>query len=199
MFRSLSAIALLTLCHTSAFGASTLCATPEQAAIVQALYATAPVPPTFMAATKLGLPEAKVASALSVKQALGTTGAGFAAVWESLQAWDDATVVVLKDGYVFEIRGRIPGGALSTKSQYFNLKQDGAGLAGHLRPDQLGAIYAVDLVGAPGPVRGITFLNAAGEGVFGVYVPEGANPNPALLAQFNKTRDVIAALPRVCS
>ena len=42
-----------------------LCATPEQAATVQALYATAPVPPTFMAATKLGIPEALVASAIS--------------------------------------------------------------------------------------------------------------------------------------
>ena len=94
---------------------------------------------------------------------------------------------------------RSPGGAPSTKSQFFNLKQDGAGLGGHLRPDLVGAIYAVDLVGAPGPLRGLTFLDAAGEGIFGVYVPEGADPKPALVAQFEKTRAVIAALPRVCS
>jgi putative heme iron utilization protein len=151
-----------------------------------------------MAATKLGLPEALVASAISGKQVVGTTGAGFDAVWKSLQEWDDATVVVLKAGFVLEVRGRIPGGAPSTKSQFFNLKQDGAGLGGHLRPDLVGAIYAVDLVGAEAPLRGLTFLDAAGEGIFGVYVPEGANPKPALVAQFEKTRAVIAALPRVC-
>jgi putative heme iron utilization protein len=199
MLRPVLAAALCTLCHGPVFGASPLCASPEQAATVQALYATAPVPPTFMAAAKLGLPEAVVASAISGKQVVGTTGAGFDAVWKSLQEWDDATVVVLKADFVLEVRGRIPGGAPSTKSQYFNLKQDGAGLGGHLRPDLVGAIYAVDLAGAQAPLRGLTFLNAAGEGIFGIYVPEGANPNPALVAQFEKTRAVIAGLPRVCS
>ena len=198
MLRPVLAAALLAFCHTSAFGASPLCATPEQAATVQALYATAPVPPTFMAATKLGIPEALVASAISGKQVVGTTGAGFDEVWKSLQEWDDATAVVLKGGFVLEIRGRIPGGAPSAKSKFFNLKQDGAGLGGHLRPDLVGAIYAVDLVGAEAPLRGVTFLDAAGEGIFGVYLPEGAGPKPALVAQFERTRAVIAALPRVC-
>ena len=198
MIRYILAAAVLTGWSASAVAATSLCASPEQAAAVQALYATAPVPPTFLAATKLGIPEALVASAISGKQVVGTTGAGFEAVWKSLQEWDDATAVVLKDGYVFEIRGRIPGGAPSTKSQFFNLKQDGAGLGGHLRPDQLGAIYAVDLVGAQGALRGLTFLNAAGEGIFGVYLPEGAEPKPALVAEFEKTRALIASLPRVC-
>jgi len=191
--------ALLMISSGSAFAASPLCATPDQAATVQALYATATVPPPFMAAMTLGVSEAVVASALSGKQAVGTTGAGFEAVWKSLQEWDDATVVLLKSGFVIEVRGRIPGGAPSTKSQFFNLKQDGAGLSGHLRPDLVGAIYAVDLPGAQGPLRGITFTDAAGEGIFGVYVPEGAGPKPALMAQFENTKAVIAGLPRVCS
>jgi len=198
MLRPVLAAALLALCHTSAFGASPLCASPEQAAAVQALYATAPVPPTFMAATKLGIPEAIVTSALGGKEAVGTTGAGFAAVWASLQDWDDATVVLLKGANVMEVRGRIPTGTPSTKSQFFNLKQDGAGLGGHLRPDLLGAIYAVELAGAPGTLRGVTFLDAAGESLFGVYVPEGADKKPDLVAQFEKTRALIAGLPRVC-
>jgi putative heme iron utilization protein len=189
---------LLTGCGASALAGSSLCASPEQATSVQALYAQSPVPPTFMAAGKLGIPEALVASAISGKQVVGTTGAGFEAVWKSLQEWEDATVLVLKGGQVFEVHGRIPPGDPSTKSQFFNLNETGAGLGGHLRPDLLGAIYAVDLVGAQGPVRGVTFTDAAGEGIFGVYLPEGADPKPALLAQFEKTRAVIAALPRVC-
>ena len=152
-----------------------------------------------MAAAKLGLPEALVASAIAGKQVVGTPGAGFDAVWQSLQEWDDATVVVLKGGFVLEVRGRIPGGAPSAKSKFFNLKQDGAGLGGHLRPDLVGAIYAVDLAGAEAPIRGLTFLDTTGEGILGVYLPEGGNPKPALLAQFEKTRALIAGLPRVCS
>ena len=198
MLRPVLAALLLTLWHGPALAASSLCANPEQATTVKALYATAPVPPTFMAAARLGLPESLVASAIAGQQVIGTTGAGFETVWKSLQEWDDATVVLLKSGYVFEVRGRIPPGAPSTKSQFYNLKQDGAGLGGHLRPDLVGAIYAVDLAGPQGPLRGITFLDAAGEGIFGVYLPEGAAPKPALAAQFEKTRAVIAALPRVC-
>ena len=198
MLRFIAAGLLLTLSHVPVLAASSLCATPEQATPVRALYATAKVPPTFMAAAKLGIPEALVASAIAGQQAIGTTGAGFEAVWNSLQDWADATVVLLKSGYVFEVRGRIPAGAPSTKSQFYNLKQDGAGLGGHLRPDLVGAIYAVDLAGAQGPLRGVTFLDAAGEGIFGVYLPEGAEPKPALAAQFEKTRALIAGLPRVC-
>jgi hypothetical protein len=47
-------------------------------------------------------------------------------VWTSLQAWDDATVVVLKGQNVVEVRGGIPPGAPSTRSQFYNLKQEGA-------------------------------------------------------------------------
>jgi putative heme iron utilization protein len=198
MPRFVFSAALLILCAGSAFAASPLCANPEQAAKVQALYAAAPVPPTFKAATTLGLPEALVASALAGKQAVGTTGAGFDAVWKSLQEWDDATVVVLKGGFVLEVRGRIPGGAPSTKSQFFNLKQDGAGLGGHLRPDLVAAIYAVDLVGSQAPLRGLTFLDGTGEGIFGVYLPEGTDSKSPLVAQFEKTRALIASLPRAC-
>jgi putative heme degradation protein len=56
----------------------------------------------------------------------------------------------------------------------------------------------VELAGAPGTLRGVTFLDAAGESLFGVYVPEGADKKPELVAQFEKTRAVIASLPRVC-
>jgi putative heme iron utilization protein len=198
MIRRVVALVLLAAPCGVAMADASLCPSPQQVAKVRPAYATAPVPPPFMAAGKLGLSEAIVVGALSPKQAVGTTGAGFAAAWVSLQGWDDATVVLLKGANVLEVRGRIPAGAPSTKSQFYNLKQDGAGLSGHLRPDQLGAIYAIELEGAQGQLRGITFVDLAGDSLFGVYVPEGADKNPALVAQFEKTRAVIAALPRVC-
>jgi putative heme iron utilization protein len=175
-----------------------LCATAGQAATVRQAYATPPASPTFMAASRLALPEAVVLSALAGQGATGTTGAGFEKVWASLQAWDDATVVLLKGGNVVEIRGRIPPGEPSSKSQFFNLKQEGAGLGGHFRPDLMGAIYAVELAGAQGPLRGVTFVDLAGESLFGVYLPEGAGEKPALVAAFGRTRELIEGLARAC-
>lgn len=199
MVRHAISVALLSAWAASAVAGPSLCATAEQAAQVRQLYAAAPVPAPFQAASKLGIPEAIVASALDAKQVTGTSGTGFAAVWSSLQEWEDATVVLLKAGHVFEVRGRLPGGEPSTKSQFFNLKQDGAGLSGHLRPDLLGAIYAVEVAGAQGPLRGISFVDAAGDSAFGVFVPEGSDATSPVIARFEKTRAVIAALPRVCN
>ena len=177
-----------------------VCATAAQAGQVAAAYVDASRPPALpaLAATRLAVPEAVVLSALQPAVAAGASAAGFQQVWKSLQAWDEAVTLVLKGGSVFEIRGRIPAGIPSEKSQFFNLQSEGAGLGGHLRPDLLGALYAVNLVNAKGSVRGVTFVDPRGEGVFGVYLPEGAEPSAALLAQFEATRALITSLPRVC-
>ena len=193
-------LATLVLCSWSAglIAGPSLCATADQSAKVREAYATPPASPTFMAAGKLALSEAVVLSALAGQGATGTTAAGFQKVWASLRGWDDATVVLLKGGNVVEIRGRIPTGEPSTKSQFFNLKQEGAGLGGHFRPDLMGAIYAVELAGAQGPLRGVTFVDLAGESLFGVYLPEGAGDKPELVAAFGRTRELISGLARVC-
>lgn len=198
MLRVVIAIVAVSALSTGVAAAPSLCANAEQAVKVREAYATPPASPTFMAASKLNLSEAVVLSALAGKGATGTTGAGFGQVWTSLQSWTDATVVLLKGGNVLEVRGRIPPGEPSSKSQFFNLKQDGAGLGGHFRPDLMGAIYAVELAGAQGPLRGVTFVDLAGESLFGVYLPEGAGDKPELVAAFGRTRELIAALPRVC-
>ncbi|MCL4792721.1 MAG: hypothetical protein KJ040_11795 [Gammaproteobacteria bacterium] len=182
----------------SAGDASSLCATAGQKAQIAPLYAGNPVPAPFMAARKLGLPEAVIASALPVAQATGVSAAEFGKVWESLQGWDEALTLVLKGANVFEIHGRVPPGEPSTRSAFFNLKAADAGLGGHLRPDLLGAIYAVNLNGPEGPMRGVTFLDQQGEGVFGVYLPESREPSPALVAQFDRTQALMAAMPRLC-
>lgn len=170
----------------------------DQAVKVREAYANPPASPTFMTAGKLVVPEAVVLSALAGKGATGTTGAGFEKVWTSLQGWEDATVVLLKGGNVVEVRGRIPPGEPFTKSQVFNLEQDGTGLGGHFRPDLMGAIYAVELAGAQGPLRGVTFVDLAGERLFGVYLPEGAGEKPELVAAFGRTRELIAGMERAC-
>lgn len=178
--------------------APALCATAAQKALIAPLYAANPVPAPFMAAIKLGLPEAVIASALPVAQATGVSAAEFGKVWASLQGWDEALTLVLKGGSVFEIHGRVPPGEPSTRSAFFNLKAADAGLGGHLRPDLLGAIYAINLVGPEGPMRGVAFMDQKGEGVFGVYLPESSQPSAGLVAQFDRTQALMAAMPRLC-
>ena len=185
-------------CFASAADLPALCATAEQKAQIAPVYAGPQVPPPFMAARKLGLPEAIIVSALPVAQATGVSAAEFSKVWASLQAGDHALTLVLKGDNVFEIHGRIPPATPSSKSAFFNLKAGEAGLGGHLRPDLLGAIYAVNLKGPEGPMRGVTFMDQKGEGVFGVYLPESREPSPALVAQFDKTQALMAAMPRLC-
>lgn len=198
MLPRLLATLILSASSAGVIAGPSLCATADQVAKVREAYSTPPAAPTFMAAGRLALTEAVVLSALAGKEATGTSGVGFARVWASLQGWEDATVVLLKGANVVEVRGRIPAGEPSSKSQFFNLKQEGAGLGGHLRPDLIGAIYAVELAGAQGPLRGVTFVDLAGESLFGVYLPEGAGEKPELVAGFTRTRDLIAGLARVC-
>jgi len=203
MNHHLPASLVLTVClalpAARAADAPSLCATPEQAKAVTELYAQSPAPPPFMAAAKLGVPETIVLSALPAEKAVGTTGAGFLPIWESLRNWDESLTLVLKAGQVFEIYGRIPGGEPSKVSQNYNLKQDGPGLGGHLRPDLIGAIYAVTMQGREGPMRGVTFLDALGNSAFHVFLPEGRKPTEKQIAQFESTRALIAGMPRACT
>lgn len=178
------------------------CASPEQRAQVRAFYAgkeAAPAP--LMAAREIKLAEEIIASALPPDRAVGVAGSHFATVWSSLIAWDKATLVVIKSGHVFEVHGPVHKGEPSQKSRFFNLDSEGPGASGHLRPDLVRSIYALALPGKDGgSILGVAFFDATGESAFGVYMPgEGGPVSDAGKAQFKKTWDQVAALPRLCS
>ena len=175
-----------------------LCASSEQVQKVQAFYATPPSQPSFLAAPKLGLPEAVVLSALGPERAVGVPGSEFMKIWDSLLAWEEARTLVLKAGHVFEIEGRLHTGKPSTKSSFFNLEY-GPGLGGHLRPDLISAIYTLELQGAEGPIRGVLFLDPQGDNAFGVFVPATREGPPSkAIPQFEATREMMRKLPKAC-
>jgi putative heme iron utilization protein len=177
------------------------CASPEQAAQVRAFYAGKETPPApLMAARDIKLPEETIASALPLDRALGVAGAHFPAVWNSLVEWEKATLLVIKSGHVFEVHGPVHKGEPSQKSKFFNLDSEGPGASGHLRPDLVRSIYAISLPGKDGgSILGVAFYDASGDSAFGVYIPgEGGPVSDAGKAQFKKTWDQIAALPRYC-
>jgi putative heme iron utilization protein len=184
--------------------AAPMCATAAQVKQVREHYAASPGAMPAIATRTLKLPDALIASALPAEQAYGTTGAGFIPVWESLMTWDNPVTIIIKSGSVLEVRGKIGKGTPSKVSNYFNVEESGPGLGGHLRPDLVTAIYAVDLPtkAANAPLRGILFFDGTGETVFGVFAAgeaEGQPASPALVAQFEKTRSLVKSMPRVCA
>lgn len=174
------------------------CATTTEAARVAALYSKGPAPMPFQAQEELKLPESTIASALPGAVAAGIDGSYFRAVWDSLVRWETAMVMIRKGGNVFEVTTKIVAGEPSKRSKYFNLGHESS-FSGHLRPDLVASIYAVALPGREGLARGVFFYDAAGESVFGVFLPgEGATPSARAIADFENTWNVVKSLPARC-
>jgi len=160
---------------------------------------TAGTPRLESIAREAGATEAAVLASLPAELAVGTSGSAFHEVWKSLQEWPDSLTVIIKDGHVFEVHGRIAPGEASTVSRYFNLEPGAPGLTGHLRPDLVSAVYASSLAGRGRVEHGVLFLSLDGAVSFGVYVPnEHGEEDPGVAAAFERTRAAIAEMPRVC-
>lgn len=198
---SVVALACLLSSSPAAWAAESVggCATPAEVERVRAdLQGKAPGP-LGAVARRLGIPENRVASALPAGQAYGVAASHFPAVWKSIEQWDDAVTLIIRDADVFEIFGPVGAGKPSERSKFFNLTREGPGLAGHLRPDLYSAIYVLSIPGKGGGLRGVSFLSAEGEAVFGVYVPgEGKPASASVVRQFEATEALIRSLPAVC-
>jgi putative heme iron utilization protein len=173
------------------------CPTPEESRRISELYAKSPAPMTFAAAPQLKLTEVIVAGGLPRSLGTGVDGAHFREIWASLTEWPSAMVLIMKGGNVFEITTRIPPGEPSKRSKYFNL--DDAALSGHLRPDLISAIHAVQLPAQEGQARGLLFYDEKGDSVFGVFLAEGADPTAEQLAKFEQTWRLLQSLPQRCA
>ncbi len=185
---------------TTAFGGG-FCATPEQARQVADFYAASPGTMPPVAAARLKLPEATVASALGADVSASAPGSDFAEIWSAIGAWKEATFLIMKGPNVFEIRSAAGKGSPSKTSKYFNIEYSQP-LRGHLRPDLYSAIYAVQLSGknkdqvAP---RGILVYDQDGSTVFGAFIGgDGPPPDPADLAKFDELMKLMRSKSQVC-
>ena len=181
--------------------AADFCATPEQVKQVATFYAANPGTMPPVAATRLKLPEATVASALGTDVSASVPGADFAEVWAAIGAWKEATFLIMKGPNVFEIRSAAGKGTPSKSSKYFNIEYSHP-LRGHLRPDLYSAIYAVQLPGknkdqvSP---RGVIAYDQDGASVFGAFLGgDGPPPDPADLAKFDDLLALMRSKPQVC-
>jgi len=178
--------------------AAVRCPTPEERARVAERYAgpTAGLP--LATAPALKLPEAVVAAAMPTSMSIGVAASEFTKVWETLPAWGEVLSVLMKGGNVFEVETTIPTGKPSERSAFFNLAK--APLTGHLRPDLMGTIHLLEVPAKDGLVRGITFYGQDGQAILGYFISgEGRTPTPVQQAAFERTRSLLASLPRICT
>ena len=189
---------VLFLVATSA-SAQTFCASAEQATQVRAYLAENPGTQPAIAAVRLGLPEALVVSALDKSQAAATSGAAFREVWKAMEAWDQATFMIMKGANVFEILSGIGKGKPSERSQYFNIEYSQP-LRGHLRPDLYASIYAVAIPVKEDVVsRGVIFYDADGASVFGAFISgDSMETTPAEIAKFDTVMSMVRKAPDIC-
>lgn len=179
--------------------AENLCANAEQAKQIAEFYAESPGTLPVMAARRLGMSPAVVASALDAERAVSALPDAFVDVWAAMSEWEEANFLIMQGPNVFEIMSGVSAGAPSTRSQYFNIKYDNP-LRGHLRPDLYSSIYAVSLPGTEDTViRGVMFFDADGELVFGTFVSgEALKPSPEQIGKFDDVMELIRSRPSVC-
>ncbi len=195
-------LALSTASHSVAWAdvtASPMCASTDQAKVIQERFKAPERNLVEALRQELRLSESAILSALPADRAVGVPGSQFHAVWALLRTWPDAVVALRSGGHVLEVHGPIHAGEPSKVSKYFNLAPEGPGLAGHLRPDLVSAIYAVRLPGRSGDDHGVIFYDSVGEPAFGVYVPsEYARPDAVGMQRFEDTRLRMQSMPSAC-
>lgn len=181
-----------------------ICASPDQAKQVNEFYAKMPgMMPAVAAGRMLKMPEASIASSLPADQAAIVSGSEFVKLWETATAWPTVMGLIIRDGSVFELPGKVMIGEPSKTSNFYNLKP-GGGFSGHLRPDMMSTIAVLAIPGKDGAVtRGMFFYNGAGDSIFGVALVgsggEGSAPTAEAVAAFDKTMALAKSLPKACS
>ncbi|MGY1459455.1 MULTISPECIES: ChuX/HutX family heme-like substrate-binding protein [unclassified Luteimonas] len=201
---------LLALGMAAPAHAQDLCASVDDARVVQNYYANIrPGGPPPAAARLYRMPEATLVSALHPDQAYGVRSNRlfFEEVWKSIDAWGKDT----KIGLVFTSGGmhawNFPSTVPQTQAGYSPLwydmyADDGAGVHGHITPQEVEQIWALQLPTLKPDkfTRILGFYGRDGHLIVGLYVSEGTKAfDPKAVEGFERTRELLRSHPRICS
>jgi putative heme iron utilization protein len=177
------------------------CATIEQSQRVQQHYATSLGQPPSSVAMVMGLTEVTVLSGLPHDQSVGVAPVEFEKVWDSLSDWDNAITLIKRDGHEFEIVGPVHSGRIGRDNRRFDLNPVGWGMAGHIMPSAVSAIFAISMpTRSDAKANGVLFMNANGETSFAVMVPVvGGKSSVTVSKQFYETWQLMRNMARVCA
>lgn len=203
-----SLLAMLGLAgHASA---SAPCATADDATVIQHYYDTVrPGAPPPAVARLFRMPETAVVSAIKPEHAYGVRSnrVFFEQVWKSVDSWgkDTKLGLVFTSGgmHVWNFPSSVPQTqSTSTPIWYDMYADDGAGVHGHITPQDVDQIWSLQLpTKDPNKfTRILGFYGKDGNLIVGLYASEGVKDFDAnAVVGFEKTRELLRTQPRVCS
>ena len=95
-------------------------------------------------------------------------GSEFESIWNEASSWERVTFLMEHCGNVIEIEGKLPLG--KTAMGYYNLRQAGSPLSGHLKPGDVKNIAMASLPFMGRESHAIHFFDAEGKVLYSVYV-----------------------------
>lgn len=194
----------------AAASAKAQCATADDARVVQHYYSEVRrggPPPA--AARLFRMPEATLVSALDPAHAYGVRSNRrfFEEVWKSVDGWGKDTRIglVFTSGgmHAWNFPSTVPQTQASSSPIWYDMyADDGAGVHGHITPQEVEQIWALQLPTAEPDrfTRILAFYGEDGHLIVGLYVSEGTKDfDPAAIAGFERTRELLMTQPRICS
>ncbi|MGJ4728911.1 ChuX/HutX family heme-like substrate-binding protein [Luteimonas sp. SDU101] len=192
----------------SAHAADT-CASADDARVVQDYYANvrpgAPPPPV---SRLFRMQESRVVSGLKAEEAYGVRSdrVFFDQVWKSVDSWGKDTRIglVFTSGgmHAWNFPSTVPQTQASTSPIWYDMyADDGAGVHGHITPQEVDQIWALQLPTKQAGkfTRILGFYGKDGHLIVGLYVSEGVKDfDPRAVAGFERTRELLKTRPRIC-
>lgn len=184
------------------------CATAQEKEIARKGAAEFPGAPVAIGSRFLGMKEFTFASALPQEISIGAwiTGDEVAQLWKSIDAWGKDTMVRVvispQSEHAFSLYGKVPTTQSIADPGYLDVYADeGKGIHSHIQLDKVAAVYATDLPSEDPTrrTRGINLYDHNGHNIIGVYASiMRYDPDPAAVAGFERTREIIRRMQPAC-
>lgn len=205
----LVALCLTTTDANAQVSAST-CGSDDDRKVIQNYYSNVrPGSPPPAAGRLFRMPEATVVSSLHPDHAYGVRSnlLFFFDVWKSIDTWgaDTKIGVVFTSGgmHAWNFPSTVPQTQASTSPMWYDMyADDGAGVHGHITPQEVDQIWALQIptVRPDRFTRILAFYDKEGDLIVGLYVSENVKDfDPAAVAGFERTRELLRTQPRICS
>ncbi|MCD9031049.1 hemin-degrading factor [Luteimonas sp. Y-2-2-4F] len=206
----LSLSLLATLGPAGPARATETCASPDDARVIQHYYGRIrPGAPPPAVGRLFRMPEATVVSALHPDHAYGVRSNRlfFEEVWKSVDAWgaDTRIGIVFTSGgmHAWNFPSTVPQTrSTSTPIWYDMYADDGDGVHGHVTPQEVDQIWALQLPTKEADkfTRILAFYDQEGDLIVGLYVSENTKPfDQRAVDGFERTRELLGTHPRICS
>jgi putative hemin transport protein len=166
--------------------------TADSATTISEYFQNKPKAMTMVAARELGIAEAEVIRHLPNDRSLELVSTRFKEMMEQLAEYEKVHVIVSNGATTIEAFGKF--GNFSTMGPFFNVQTKTLDM--HIRPDQIGSVFAVE---KPGHLDGVTtlsiqFYDVKGSSAFKVFLTFGEQiPSDVCRNWWMKFREEFAA------